>query len=58
MARQKRKIGTMIHTINDPVTGEVLGWLLRWDTGQVSRLMKTKVPPLLTPDPDSDADEP
>ena len=47
MGRNRRKLGRVTGTLTDPETGEVLGWIYRWDNGEESRLMAACLPPTL-----------
>ena len=44
MKRQAPKHGKPVATLTNPVTGEVEGWVLRWDNGDTSRLMRDSLP--------------
>ena len=47
MGRNRRKLGRVTGTLTDAETGEVLGWIYRWDNGEESRLMAAGLPPTL-----------
>ena len=44
MARDRRKFGTTVRRIIEPRTGEVLGWVHRWNTGEETTLSAVELP--------------
>ena len=45
MGERKRLRAEAVAEISAPETGEVVGWLYRWDNGSESQIMVTDIPP-------------
>lgn len=44
MAERKRFVAEAVAEVSSPETGEVVGWLYRWDDGTESRILVTDIP--------------